>query len=212
LIVERLKRVRAKRDIRRYLSSTSSAKLNVGCGGNIVVGWLNVDSAPRPGAVYLDGSAAWPFPDGTFDAVLAEHVIEHVPKADGRRLLAEARRVLRPGAVVRIATPDMKFFARLISGQVREDDDYLSAIGKFRSEPAPSRCDAVNIIFRDYGHRYIYTEEELADMMAEAGFSNLRRSRAGSAIDPIFLGAEGHGAVVRADINAQTAFAIEGTR
>lgn len=38
-----------------------------------------------------------PFPDGSFDAVVAVHVFEHVPREDVPRACSEAMRVLVPG-------------------------------------------------------------------------------------------------------------------
>ena len=47
-------------------------------------------------ALYVGATAAHlPFRDGSFDAVVCNHVYEHVP--DARALLHELRRVLRPG-------------------------------------------------------------------------------------------------------------------
>jgi len=48
---------------------------------------------------------AWPFPDGAFDVVVLEQVLEHFDDAQVARLLAEARRVLRPGGMALIGTP-----------------------------------------------------------------------------------------------------------
>ena len=45
-----------------------------------------------------------PFPDASFDVVTAWHVIEHVE--DVRATLSEWRRVLRPGGLLAIETPD----------------------------------------------------------------------------------------------------------
>lgn len=45
-----------------------------------------------------------PFPEGTFDIVVSNHVIEHVPNAD--RHLTEIARVIKPGGVVYLATPN----------------------------------------------------------------------------------------------------------
>lgn len=46
---------------------------------------------------------AMPFQDGSFDLVIANHVLEHV--ADENRALNEIRRVLRPGAWAILQTP-----------------------------------------------------------------------------------------------------------
>lgn len=51
-----------------------------------------------------------PFADGEFDGAIAVHSIEHVPDADAA--LREIRRVLKPGAVVVLVTPNRLTFAR----------------------------------------------------------------------------------------------------
>lgn len=47
---------------------------------------------------------ALPFPDATFDAILAHGVLEHL--ADPSAALSEMRRVLRPGGVAAVCSPD----------------------------------------------------------------------------------------------------------
>jgi SAM-dependent methyltransferase len=51
-----------------------------------------------------------PFPDDDFDGVIAVQSIEHVP--DPGRVLAEVRRVLRPGGTAVLVTPNRLTFAR----------------------------------------------------------------------------------------------------
>lgn len=51
-----------------------------------------------------------PFPDGTFDIAVSNHVIEHVGDADAQqRHVGELTRVLRPGGVGYLATPNRAF-------------------------------------------------------------------------------------------------------
>jgi SAM-dependent methyltransferase len=53
---------------------------------------------------------ALPFPDRSFESVLAVHSIEHVP--DPERVLAESARVLEPGGVAVFVTPNRLNFGR----------------------------------------------------------------------------------------------------
>jgi SAM-dependent methyltransferase len=46
---------------------------------------------------------AMPFADGTFDWVICNHVLEHIP--DDRRAMREIRRVLKPGGTALLQVP-----------------------------------------------------------------------------------------------------------
>jgi SAM-dependent methyltransferase len=55
-------------------------------------------------AVAVRGDAyELPFPDGSFDRIVAAEVLEHLP--DDRRAFAELRRVLRPGGLIAVTVP-----------------------------------------------------------------------------------------------------------
>jgi SAM-dependent methyltransferase len=101
--------------------------LNVGCGATFHRDWINIDSAPESKEVAaVDVVDGLPFGDGSFDAVYCSHMLEHLESQQGLALLAEMRRVLRPGGTVRVAVPDLETIAseylRLLA-QVRAGRD-----------------------------------------------------------------------------------------
>ncbi|MBN1284303.1 MAG: methyltransferase domain-containing protein [Anaerolineae bacterium] len=63
---------------------------------------------PAAGAALIsETSPALPFAPGSFDALVAQHAVEHLP--DIAAALAEWRRVLRPGARAVVATPNARY-------------------------------------------------------------------------------------------------------
>lgn len=89
-------------------------KLNVGCGRNILPGWVNVDSVALPGVdhvVDLEGCAAraydaptpMPFEDNSVDEFLLSHVIEHVRNV--LPMMQELYRIAKPDAIMTIRCP-----------------------------------------------------------------------------------------------------------
>ncbi len=57
----------------------------------------------RPGPRCTADAGGLPFPDGSFDAVIAAEVLEHLP--DDAAAFAELARVLRPGGVLALSVP-----------------------------------------------------------------------------------------------------------
>ena len=89
------------------------ACLNVGCGGAYFSEWTNCDLLPGRQVVGHDLREPLPWGAAVFDAVYSSHVLEHLPPTEGRELLAEQLRVLKPGGVCRVVVPDLEGICRL---------------------------------------------------------------------------------------------------
>jgi len=59
------------------------------------------------GIITLADAASLPFADGAFDAIVAQHFIEHFERPD--EVLRECWRVLAPGGLVAVATPNAMY-------------------------------------------------------------------------------------------------------
>lgn len=162
-----------------YLRTEEAPKLQIGCGGNSLPGWLNTEYFPaRPDLIHLDATGRFRFPDCTFDQVYSEHVIEHLPLSGGLNLLAESCRVLRPGGRIRISTPPMEFLIGLFEQpEAGLNSSYLQWHHDTWLDDAPLRTPAVviNDFVRNWGHLFIYDELTLTEAMRRAGFVELRR-------------------------------------
>jgi SAM-dependent methyltransferase len=75
--------------------------------------WTNLKFSLRPSPKgrpisHYDIRQPLPFPDNTFDAVYALHIIEHLTPEEGNRFVAEIFRVLKPDGIFRVSTPDLE--------------------------------------------------------------------------------------------------------
>ena len=79
-------------------------KLNLGCGKDIRVGYINIDRKPWPGVnIVMDIQEPLPFPDGSVDEIRAWSVLEHL--IEWEAVVEECLRVLRPGGVLDAHVP-----------------------------------------------------------------------------------------------------------
>ena len=184
-------------------SGTAELRLHLGCGANVLPGWVNTDMEPSPLVDYLDATKRFPFTDNSFAAAFCEHLIEHMEKAQAQFLLQEVFRVLRPGGLFRVVTPSLENFARVaLEPDSPMAQKYLAFFRRYVSNPQADISDAINMIFYGHGHRHIYRVNELAAMFQQAGYSEIRAMAAGSYASTVFSGVDGHGKVIGPDINA----------
>lgn len=62
------------------------------------MGWAN--------AKLIEGAGPLPYKDASFDIVNMMEVIEHIPAEQGARTVRDLRRILRPGGMLLISTPN----------------------------------------------------------------------------------------------------------
>ena len=95
-----------------YMSTT---KVNLACGDVFVTGdgWVNLDYLASTEAVRsVDLLGRLPFPDDHAELVYSSHFIEHIPRDKVLGFLAECRRILAPGGVLRLVLPDLENLCR----------------------------------------------------------------------------------------------------
>lgn len=163
------------------LDGATDLRLHLGCGPNLIPGWVNADIVD--GDVRADLRRGLPFADGSARFVYLCHLLEHLAYPDeALPLLREIHRVLAPGGVVRIVVPDIEIPLRAYAD---DDRDFFTERSRHWTwaDPASSRLAQ----FLDYaganrdpfdlvGHKYGYDFETLANALAKAGFGQAVRS------------------------------------
>jgi predicted SAM-dependent methyltransferase len=189
-------------------------KLQLGCGPNLLGGWLNTDVLPSRDVVFVDATQRLPFPDSQFQYVFTEHMIEHLPIRLGSCMLAEINRVLCPGGKLRIATPDFGFLLRLCRQDIspQEQEYIVWATKAFRPDLPPCATSVVNNFFRDWGHRYIYDQSILSQSLSSSGFGEIIRCEVGHSNDPELCGLECHGKLIGEANNRLETMVLEATK
>lgn len=158
--------------------------LDVGCGDGELFGWI---FGPRPDAVGVDSCDTWAddvtaarvrgtygevrkedaralsLSAGRFALVFSNSVVEHVDGVE--RLLAEARRVLRPGGALVFTTPDPRL--------------YEAPAYEWRRLLAPLGLDALGRAMaerecQEYRHVSMHRAEDWSAMLGAAGLEHVR--------------------------------------
>lgn len=165
--------------------------LNVGCGGHRPQDdyWWNLDALRehlKPGTPERTNLDAEPryiecnlltesihVPDGEFDGILVQHVLEHFTCHDAVEVILKCRRVLKDGGILVASVPDAAYFMSVSNKDTRE-----TAVELFGESISGDWHDAQCNSFFDYAlfhreHKQILTHPGLAALLFRAGFRGI---------------------------------------
>lgn len=146
-----------------------------------------------PGIVCHDLRLGIPYADGVFDVAYHSHFLEHIDRSAVPSVLAECRRVLKPGGILRVVVPDWELLTRrylealqawdqgapdaparhhqamydLIDQMVRSDATGANAsslIGRLENRLRGGASGTGEL------HRWMYDRRSLAAALEDAGF------------------------------------------
>jgi predicted SAM-dependent methyltransferase len=204
-----------RRIYKNYIGNINQKKLHIGCGSNIIEGWLNADYYPKPLTVFhLDATKSFPFEDAQFEYIYSEHMIEHIPFPQGIKMISECYRVLSVKGKLRILTPDLSFLVDLCSTNKTEiQQAYIQwATDKLKYYvPFKDEAFVINNFVRDWGHTFIYNENVLRYIFEHAGFTNITRYAVNESSDEVLCNLENSTRMPEGFLQLET-IALEGTK
>jgi predicted SAM-dependent methyltransferase len=152
--------------IRAALGAFDGAKVNLGAGASRMKGWVNADANPlRRPHVWMDARNRWPFKPDSLAGVATSHFLEHLFDDELGSVLANVRRILRPGGFFRISVPSLE----------KAVEEYL-ARGRDGAPALEERGEKFHLVCHWYGaHHQIFDFARLSKLVRLAGFVDIKK-------------------------------------
>ncbi len=135
-------------------------RLNIGCGNEILEGWINLDLIPSKGVDVVHDLNIYPYPfkDSSVDEIKAINIMEHLK--DPNRFIQEIWRITKHNAKIEIETPH---FSGAVAWQdithvrpfslislLHYDSKYQGSSSLLNKDRISFKVDANPIMFRGY--------------------------------------------------------------
>jgi predicted SAM-dependent methyltransferase len=138
-------------------------KLNLGCGWDLREGYINVDfQAFHNPDLVADVRELSSLPSGWFEEIIAQDVLEHLPRLDTPRTLAEWNRLLCIGGLLHLRMPNIIGLAELLASPDKVD---------IENQKRLVQCLFGTQAYTGDWHLTGFTEPLVRHYLAEAGFN-----------------------------------------
>ncbi len=143
-------------------------KLHLGCWHRNIPGFINIDLCDFPHIHYkssIDNLSM--FEDNSVELIYSSHSFEYFDRKNAVDVLKEWRRVLKPGATLRLAVPD---FDQLIH-IYRKTGKLEKILGPLYGRMEINTETGSQILY----HKTVYSFDSLKELLEENGFNNVHR-------------------------------------
>ena len=138
-------------------------KLEIGSGAKPRAGYLHFDVRSNLKADVIGDARQLPFHDGEFEEVYSRFFLEHLPRADAKKALAEMFRVLKKGGTLEIIVPNIAYFCKLFVEEKGQKKGWaLNKIYGFENYPEDHHY---------FGYDYTILEQ----FLKEIGFDGIEK-------------------------------------
>lgn len=155
-------------------------KLNLGCGGNLLDGYLNIgfEDGRTNSEIYLnhDLSTGIPASINSVDVIYNSHFLEHLEYKDAIQFLKNSFNVMKRGAIMRILVPDLELWC---TNYLKNDRSFLDSYRNayLQQDLYPTDASIFMGMLHNHGHKMGWDYETLAYWLSWAGFRNIRKTK-----------------------------------
>jgi predicted SAM-dependent methyltransferase len=171
-------------------------RVNIGCGQQPTPGYLNFDNslsvrlAKLPPVIlkpflrsehidfiafarlhniqFADAGKHIPLPDSSADVIYSSHMFEHLDRQEAANFLREARRVLIPAGVLRLAIPDLAYN---IARYHKEGAEwFMENLHTCVPKPKGIKGKILDILAGHRQHNWMYDAKSLSELLTQNGF------------------------------------------
>jgi SAM-dependent methyltransferase len=183
-------------------------KLNLGCGGQVIDEWINVDFAlgakllkipllrfinKRIRLFNLDWNKnifihnltrRFPWKDESVDIIYCSHTLEHFTRKDGLIFLEECHRVLKNNGIIRILVPDLQSIVNNYNNKIIPANEFVESL-LVLYKTSGSKLKSFFAPLVQSPHKCMYDTSNLLSIMKDVGFDIQSRLPFDSDIDDI---------------------------
>ena len=124
----------------------------------------------RLGISHANAARRIPHANGTVDVVYSSHMIEHLDRWEAESFLAECLRVLKPGGVLRLVAPDLRWTILEYMEKGRADE-FLAQLQFDLDRPHGLVEGLRRLLSGGRGHHWMYDGPSLSRLVAHGGFA-----------------------------------------
>jgi len=144
-------------------------KLHLGCWKRYIPGFVHIDLVDLPHIDYQHSVDRLPmFQDDSVELIYASHVLEYFDREQAIAVLAEWRRVLKPGGILRLAVPDFPALLKVYQMTGHLNDILGPLYGRMVVEIGSGPQQVIY-------HKTVYDFNSLKELLEQNGFADVRR-------------------------------------
>lgn len=121
---------------------------------------------------YADAATRIPHDTGSVDVIYSSHMIEHLDRHEAKAFLAECRRVLKSGGILRLAVPDLRNAVEQYLA-LDDADGFVRVLQFDLDKPRGFAGRLRRLAFGGRGHHWMYDSRSLSTLLSNAGFTQL---------------------------------------